>query len=272
MRDKMVVLGAFLSHAMVVGCLVGISVYIFYRGFSVITVDFLTTYPKGMPLGNEGGVWPAIVGTLFSGVMSAVIAGLLGTCSAIYLHFFCSHSYIAFWGRFISQCLSGIPSITIGLFGYSFFVMNIALGKNLLTASLTLAFMIIPFIFLRVEKLLESFPKEIIEASHNLGVSVPYMVYHLVLPYYRKELATTVALAASYAMGATAPIMFTGAVLFTGTLPSLDDPFMALPYHLYILITGGYSVEMAYGTAAVLLILLVIINGICHIVTSRKGV
>ncbi|MEN6316535.1 MAG: ABC transporter permease subunit [Clostridiaceae bacterium] len=271
MKDMLLRCFSYASGLIVGVVVLFIFLYILFKGYSVINGQFLLNYPQGMPLGMAGGIFPAIMGSLYLGAVAALIAGIFSLATAIYLSFFCRNKAIYEINRFVIQCISGIPSIVLGLFGYSFLIMDAAIPKSLLSAGITLAVMIIPFITLRIEKVFNEFSREIIASSLALGVSLTHTVIFIVLPVCRREIATAIALASAYAMGATAPIMFTGAVLYTGRLPSLLDPFMALPYHLYILVNEGYSLEMAYGTAFVLLVLLIIINLACQCLDGRKG-
>jgi phosphate transport system permease protein len=264
MKKMILMIWAYGCGFFVMAAVAFVFLYILGHGGSVVTVDFLLQYPKGTPLGTSGGIFPAIVGSLYIGAVAAVAAAVFSLSTAVYLVFYCKNNFFYEVNQFIIQCTSGIPSIVIGLFGYSFFLMNIGIPRSVLSAGLTLAVMIIPFITVRVEKLLLEFPKSSIDASLALGVSFMYTLVHLVLPSRCREIASTLALATAYAMGATAPIMYTGTVLYTGHLPDLTDPFMALPYHLYVLVNEGYSLTMAYGTAFVLIVILLGINLFCR--------
>lgn len=244
--------------------------YIFWQGRQALSLAFLLDYPKGTPLGTAGGIFPAIVGSVFISCIAAICASVCAISLALYVTFYCRALWLAAVLRFAVQCLSGVPSIVLGLFGYSFFLMNMGLPRSVLSAGLTLAIMIIPFIALRVEKVFLEFPVAQLEASLGLGVSLEYTIRHIILPLRYRELASTIALATAYAMGATAPIMFTGAVLYYGHVPRLTDPFMALPYHLYVLANEGYSLPMAYGTALVLMALVLVITLCCQSIGRRR--
>jgi phosphate transport system permease protein len=270
MKKTILILWAYGCGVFVMFLVAFIFLYILGKGGSVITPDFILQYPQGTPLGTSGGIFPAIVGSLYIGCIAACTASLFSISTAIYLTFYCRNAFLYELNRFTIQCMSGIPSILIGLFGYSFFLMNAGIPRSVLSAGLTLAVMIIPFMVIQIEKTLLEFPKELVESSLALGVSLVYTLFHLVLPLRWREIASSVALATAYAMGATAPIMYTGTVLYTGHLPSLTDPFMALPYHLYVLVNEGYSLTMAYGTAFVLLVILLVIQLICRFPGKRR--
>lgn len=251
--------------ALVVSIIAFILLYIFSRGFPVMSLDFLLQYPQGLPLGVAGGIFPAIIGSLYTGAVAAGIASILSFSISVYLVFYCHHIVLYQIYSFIIQCISGVPSILLGLFGYSFFLMVWGIPRSVLSAGLTLALMILPFVILRFEKIFQEFPQDIVDSSLSLGVSKVYTIWHIILPCRKREISSSVALAVAYAMGATAPVMYTGTVLYTGHLPGLLDPFMSLPFHLYILVSEGYAVEMAYGTAFVLLSIVFIIMIACHL-------
>ena len=238
--------------------------YVLVKGSKVITWDFLFQYPQGTPLGNSGGIFPAIMGSLYVGTVAAAIAAIFSLSLAVYLTFYCHNRILYEINNFIMKWVSLIPSIVLGLFGYSFFLLNLGIPRSVLSAGMTLAIMIVPFITLRLEKIFREYPGDVVESSLALGVSMMYTLRQIILPQRRREIASAIALGTAYAMGATAPIMYTGTVLYTGHLPELTDPFMSLPFHLYILDNEGYSLSMAYGTAFVLMALLLMIMIACQ--------
>ncbi|MGL4363048.1 MAG: PstA family ABC transporter permease [Cellulosilyticaceae bacterium] len=249
----------------------GLFAYIFSKGLNVINFNFLFQSPDGLPLGTEGGIFPAIVGSLLLGSISTLCASLFALCSSIYVVFYAHNTPFA---KLISQSLHillGIPSVVIGLFGYSFFVMTLKLPRSLIVASFTLSFMILPFMTLRFIKIFSEFPYEYFSTSTNLGVSKHYTILHIVIPNLVGELFTTLGIAMSFSMGATAPIMYTGAVIFTNVPTKLTDSVMALPYHLYVLANEGISLDMAFGTACVLMSIVLFIHIICHTTAYTKG-
>ncbi len=250
----------------------GIFLYLFHKGIGVISVDFIFNSPKGMPLGTEGGIFPAIVGSLMSGLLSGLFGGILGLCTSVYLVFYCKSKKVKNIIVKALQCLASIPSVVIGLFGYTVLLVGLGLQKSLLSASITLMIMIIPFITIRIKKAFEEASKEQFINSLSLGIPKGYTIIHLIIPNTMKYIMTSLGLGTVFAMGATAPIMFTGAVIIAGVPSKISDPIMALPYHLYILVNEGLSVEMAYGTAFVLIFLVLMINIICHFIGDIKKV
>jgi len=250
----------------------GLFLYVLYKGIGVVTPEFIIGSPKGIPLGTQGGVFPAIMGSILSGLISGILGGVLGLCTAIYLNYYCKNEIIRKYILNALQCLAGIPSVVIGLFGYTFLVVGLGISKSLLSASITLTVMIIPFISIRMKKALEETSKEQYISSLSLGIPKGYTIVKLIIPSAFKYIMTSLGLGTVFAMGATAPIMYTGVVIVSGVPGKLTDPFMALPYHLYILVNEGLSVEMAYGTAFVLIVIVLFINIACHFTGKNEDV
>ncbi|MDY3947565.1 MAG: ABC transporter permease subunit [Ezakiella sp.] len=240
------------------------------RESGTISLDFIFGSPEGLPPGREGGIYPAIMGSLLSFFISSFISSFLAILSAIYIVFYLKNSKIKSSIRLIIQMISGIPSIVLGLFGYTMFVYRLAIGRSLLSASLTLAIMIFPFIEIRVEKLFLNFSKDIFEMALSLGLDRYFVIKKIILKALQNKIIQTITLGGSLAFGATAPIMLTGAVIYTGVPKSLLKPYMSLPYHLYILINEGISSGMGYKTAVVLMILLFIINISAMLIGGRS--
>lgn len=261
---------AYGSLILVMAILIAACSYIVYHGGPLITVDFLCLYPAGMPLGVEGGIFPAIIGSILEGLLTASMAAIISVPCALYM----VYGNISRWKSecflFTLRCMSGLPSVLIGLFGYSVLILYLGIDKSLLSASITLTVMVIPFITLRLVKVFHEFPRETYEAALNMGLSPSYIWMHMVIPSAMRDGLSAITLGAAYAMGATAPIMYTGAVLYTRSIPNITDPFMALPYHLYILVNEGYSVDLAYATAFVLMVILLCINIICRWIGGRS--
>lgn len=262
---------SYISALLVIGVIIYIFSYILIKGYGVISFEFLFGYPKGMPLGTEGGIFPAIVGSLYLGIICAVGGGLLSVATAIYLAFYCKNKFLYEFISFSIQSISGVPSIILGLFGYSFLIMKLGISKGLISAGITLSIMIVPFITLRVEKHFREFSKDIIDASLALGVSKIYTITNMILKRSIGKIISTITLAVAYAIGAAAPIMFTGVAIFAKVPNSISDPFMALPYHLYILVNEGLSTNMAYGTAFVLIVIIVVINLLCQFLWKEES-
>lgn len=270
-RFSLIKLLSLISGILVIAVILFIFLYIFLKGYKSINLKFIFDKPKGDVFGKEGGIFPAIIGSLYLLLISTAFAGIFGIACAIYTSFYCKSRKTALFINLITECISGIPSIVLGLFGYTFFVLNLNFGKSLLSGGLTLGIMIFPFVEIRVEKALKEIKRDVINSSYSLGVGKAYTILKLVLPIIKKEILSTLALSGGFAMGAAAPIILTCAVLSSLVPKSIFDPSMALPYHLYILVNEGISMEKAYGTAFVLMLILIIINAGAYTLALRGG-
>ena len=169
------------------------------------------------------------------------------------------HCPIETWSDDFSMAISGIPSIVLGLFAYSFLVRDLNLGRCIFSAGVALAVMILPFIEVRAEKAFREVPAELVRSSYSLGCSKLYTITRIVLPACRGELVSGIILGGCYAMGATAPMIFTGAVAYAAVPDSIFSPAMALPLHLYLLVAqGSTSMDTAYGTAFVMMAMILL--------------
>ena len=260
---------SFLSFLLIFSALLFFFFYIFYKGYKVISSSFLLDTPKGMVLGEEGGIFPAITGSLAFSLTALVLSGLPSLFTALFMVFYAKDGRKKESLHFFIHLLSGVPSIVLGLFSYSLFVYQLKLGRSVLSGAIALAIMIFPFMEIRMEKIFEEVPKSYLHSSESLGCSKGYTLRKLVLPYTLPELLSTMLLAFCFALGATPPILFTGGVAFAKSPTSLLSPAMALPLHLYLLLVqGGSSLSRAYGTALVMLFLLLIGNGIASLLTA----
>ncbi len=248
---------------LVVGILFWILGFVVYKGAGVISWDFITSYPeKGM---TEGGVFPAIIGTLCLTLGSMIFAFPLGIMSAIYVKEYAKDNW---WVRFIrvmTNNLSGIPSIVFGLFGMTLFVYTLDFGDSILAGSLTLGLLILPIVIRTTEEALGAVPDSYRSGSIALGASKLQTIRKVVLPAAFPNIVTGLILSIGRVSGETAPILFTVAAYFMPSLPdSIFDQVMALPYHLYVVATSGTDIQsslpMAYGTALVLILIVLLMN------------
>ncbi len=267
--EKMAFIMLFLS-IMAVMFFLGIILYdIFSNGISVVSMDFLTQPPRDM--GREGGIFPAIIGTLYLVLGAIAMALPLGVGAAIYLNEYTGEGRLKRMIRTGVENLNGTPSIVFGLFGYSFLVIYLNFGVSLIAGQITLALMVLPTIIRTSEEALRSVPDSIREASFALGAGRWQTTTRAVLPSAMPGIITGTILSIGRSAGETAPIMFTAAVFTQRYLPtSLSDPIMALSYHLFVLTTsvpGGES--NAYGTATVLLLLVMSMYSAAIFIRSR---
>ena len=249
----------------------GIILYIIIHGISAISWDFITKPPTHSM--TQGGIMPAILGTIYLTVGAISIGLPLGVASAIYLTEYARQGRVIRLIRVGINCLAGVPSVVFGLFGLAFFVILFKLGSSILAGSLTLGFLILPTIIGASEEALKSVPKTFREASLALGVSKWQTIFRIVLPNALPGILTGSILGIGRAAGETAPIMFTAAAFFTSKLPgSVFDEVMALPYHIYVLATAGTNIEetrpIQYGTVLVLVALVLGINMIAIVIRA----
>lgn len=257
---KLIKFWCILSIFLITIIISSIFIYILNKGYNSLNLEFIFDMPKGTPLGSEGGIFPAIIGSLYLLIIACLFSALLGISTSIYLVFYCKNTKISYFFNLIVSSIAGIPSIILGLFGYTFLIYHLNLGRNLLSGGITLGIMIFPYVQVRVEKILNELSPYYIQASYALGLSKSYTIFKLVLPLCIGEIISTIILSGGFAMGAAAPIIMTAAVIHAPVPKSIFVPTMALPYHLYILIGEGISIENAYGTALILLILLLGLN------------
>ena len=231
------------------------------RGVSAINWEFLTAMPRGGM--KEGGILPAIVGTLLLVLGTALVCIPMGVGGAIYLSEYARDNWITSAIRLAIVNLAGIPSIVCGLFGLGLFVLFLRLGTSILAGSLTLAIMTLPVIISTAEEALRAVPVEFRTVSASLGGTRWQGIRNIVLPQALPGIITGVILGLLRAAGETAPILFTVAAFYLPRLPrSPFDQTMALPYHLYVISTQvpGMPAHMQYGTALVLLALVLSMN------------
>lgn len=240
--------------AIVVIPIVMVILFIASNGFRVISWDFLTLAPSnGM---TEGGIAPAILGTIILTLGTAVAVLPLGIGAAIYLAEYARDTWVTRLIRTAIINLAGIPSIVYGLFGLGAFVLFFDMGTSILAGSLTLGLMTLPIVISTAEEAILSVPQEFRTVSLSLGATRWQTIRHKVLPNALPGMLTGVILGLARAAGETAPILFTVAAFYLPELPrSAFDQTMALPYHLYVISTQvpGMPLDIQYGTALVLL-------------------
>jgi phosphate transport system permease protein len=258
-----------LAALTVVGFVLIILGYIIYNGYNAISIEFLTEMPRNMM--TQGGIYPAIVGTLLLIIGSMSIALPMGIMAAIYLKEYAENNLITWPIEMAISNLAGTPSVVFGLFGLALFVKYFGFGPSILSASLTLSLLVLPVIIRSSEEALLAVPNEYRESSLALGISKWQTIRHVVLPSAIPGMVTGSILSIGRIAGETAPILLTGAAYFLPKLPeSIYSQFMALPYHLFVLATAGTNIaktrSIQYGTALVLLIIVLILNTIAVLI------
>ena len=263
-RSQWIAFGVFklLSYSIVLilFCILG---FIIYKGIGVINWKFLTSPPSDGMTG--GGIWPAIVGTIYLMIGSAFFAFRVGVMSGIYMNEYAPKGKLVRFIRVMTNNLSGIPSIVFGLFGMALFVKYLGFGDSILAGSLTLGLLCVPLVIRTTEEALKAIPDSYREGSLALGATKLQTIRYVILPMGMPNIITGLILAMGRVSGETAPILFTCAAYFLPRLPqSIFDQCMALPYHLYVISTSGTDMEaqlpLAFGTAMVLIVIILLVN------------
>lgn len=240
------------------------------KGWSALSLDFLFTMPtEGM---KAGGIFPALVGTVYLVVVAIVFALPIGVLAAIYLSEYARDNLLTRLINLAIINLAGVSSVVFGLFGLSLFVVFLKFGVSIISGALTLGIMTLPVIITTTREALRSVPRSYREVSFSLGASRWQTVRHSVLPSAVPGILTGAILSIGRVAGETAPILFTVAAFYLPNLPhSLSDQAMALPYHLYIISTQipGIPENYRYGTALVLVGLVLIMNVSATILRAR---
>ena len=247
-----------------------IVVIIIQKGLPAINWQFLSDIPRqGM---RAGGIFPAIVGTIYLVTGAIIFALPIGLFAAIYLSEYSKDNMLTRLIKLAIVNLAGVPSVVYGLFGLAIFVVFFKFGASILSGSLTLGIMILPVIITTSREALESVPYSFREVSLSLGASKWQTIRHIVLPNAIPGILTGTILGLGRAAGETAPILFTVAAFYLPRLPnSIFDQVMALPYHLYVISTQVPNVDekTRYGTAFVLLALVIFMNLVAIIIRYK---
>jgi len=250
--------------------ILAIVIIIIIKGFSALSAEFIFGFPSnGM---RSGGIFPAIIGTILLTIGTAIFCTPLGIGAGIYLAEYASDNYFTRIIRIAIINLAGIPSVVYGLFGLALFVVALRTGVSILAGSLTLGIMTLPVIISTCEEALRSVPQSFRVVSCSLGATQWQTIRKIVLPQALPGIITGVVLGLERAAGETAPILFTAAVFYLPRIPlSPLDATMALPYHLYVVSTQvpGMPENIKYGTALVLLMLVLGMNVIATLIRSR---
>ncbi|MCC8132502.1 MAG: phosphate ABC transporter permease PstA [Tannerellaceae bacterium] len=261
---------SFLSYS-VVAILFVILGFIIIQGASVISWDFLTKAPEdGM---TAGGIFPAIVGTVYLVIGSSLVSFPIGIMSGIYMNEYATNGKVIRFIRVMTNNLSGVPSVVFGLFGMALFVNTMGFGDSIIAGSLTLGLLSLPLIIRTTEEALKSIDDSFRHGSLALGATQLQTIRKVILPMAFPNIITGLILSIGRISGETAPILFTVAAYFLPQLPtSIFDQCMALPYHLYVISTSGTDIEasrgMAYGTALVLIAIVLIVNLLANALRS----
>lgn len=243
--------------------LISILAFIVYQGLPTLSWDFLSKMPEdGM---TKGGIFPAIVGTIYLVGLSMLFAFPVGLGAGIYIHEYAKNGWLKKVILLMTSNLAGIPSIVFGIFGMALFVNKFGFGDSVLSASLTLALMALPIVTRITQEALKAVDDIHRQGSAALGATKWQTIRRVVLPIALPNIMTGLILSIGRVSGETAPILFTGVVYSLKNLPSsVFEPTMALPYHLFAISTSNTNIEasrpLAYGTALVLILIVLLLN------------
>lgn len=265
-REKIAKIFIWSAAILVLAVLTAIISDIMIKGLPVIDWRFLTEIPRSM--GRAGGVSSPIIGTIYVTLLAVIIAVPFGIGTALYLAEYTKDGIITRIIRFSAESLAGIPSIVYGLFGFIFFVIYLGLGWSILSGGLTLAFMILPTIIRTSEEAIRSVPLSFREASYSLGATKTQTIFKAVMPSAIRGITNGIILSIGRCIAETAAVMLTvGSALQMPT--SILDPTRTMAVHFFILAVEGISMENAYGTAALLIILIFLINVVANTMVNR---
>lgn len=270
LKDKFLNAFIWISAALTVGFLFWILWYILSNGLRYVDWSFITSdYSR---TGDEHGIFPMIISTIYMVIASIAVAAPLGIMTAIYLTEYAKvGSKFVKVIRFCTESLAGIPSIIFGLFGMTFFVTVMGFGFSILSGALTLSILILPVIIRTTEESLMAVPPAFREGSYGLGASKIYTIWRLILPSAMPGILTSVILSIGRVIGESAPVFLTAGMV--ARIPeSVFDSGRTLTVHLYKLTTELFSIEewnQAYGTATVLIVLVLVINMLTKLIASR---
>jgi phosphate transport system permease protein len=243
-----------------------IIIYILVKGLPIINWQFLTDIPRNM--GRSGGVSSTIVGTILLTAVAVLIAAPLGIGTAFYLAEYTRENIVTRIIRFSAESLAAIPSIVYGLFGLIFFVSYLKLGWSVLSGGLTLAIMILPTIIRTSEEAIRAVPNIYREVSFSLSATKWQTIFKVVFPSALAGIVNGIILSVGRCIAETAAVILTaGSVLRMPT--SLFSPTRSMAVHFYILASEGLSMDNAYGTAALLIILIFLINVVANAMLNR---
>ncbi len=249
-----------------IGMMVLILFQILSEGLPILRLHFFIESPRSM--GREGGIFSTIIGTVTLTMVAILFATPLGVGTAIFLREYTRESKVSRLIRFGTDCLAGVPSIIFGLFGFVFFVIYLNMGWSILSGGLTLAAMILPTIICTTEEAIKAIPYSFREVSYSLGGTKWQTVTRAILPNALPGIFTGIILSVGRSIGETAAVILTaGSSLVMPT--SLFSPIRTMAVHFYILAREGISMEMAYGTGAALILLVLLVNLMANYLLNR---
>lgn len=254
------------SALMTVGILFAVILYVFVNGISVLSLSFIFTWPEGVSA--EGGIWPTIVATVYVTALAMVIVTPIAILAAVYLAEYAVQGRLVASIRFAADSLASVPSIVMGLFGLALFVEVLGFGFSMLSAALALSFLMLPIVMRTTEEAIRAVPKYIRWGSYGLGATKWQVVRRSVLPAASPRIITGIILATGRAVGETAVVIYTMGQAINLPLTPLDSG-RPMTVHLYLLAMDGINLPAAYGTALLLMIMILFFNLSARLILRR---
>ncbi|PKM79929.1 MAG: phosphate ABC transporter, permease protein PstA [Firmicutes bacterium HGW-Firmicutes-13] len=267
LEEKIFKMFLWITASLTVFILIAIIGNILSHGLAFIDLDFLLQTPRNM--GREGGILSSIIATFYLIVVSLTITTPIGIGSAIFLTEYKKRGRLLKLIRFTTESLAGIPSIIFGIFGFAFFVIFLGMGWSILSGGLTLALMILPTMVRTAEEAINSVPDSYREGSLALGATRWQTIVGVVIPSALPGIITGIILSIGRAVGESAAVILTAGSSL-GIPRSLFGPGRSMAVHLYVLAAEGISMEKAYATGTVLIIIIVFINFLANYLTGRQ--
>jgi phosphate transport system permease protein len=253
-----IAIGALWAAAIVtVSVLFALIAYVFINGISQISLQFIFGFPHGV--NSEGGIFPTIWASVYVTALAMVIVTPVAILAAVYLTEYAHQGRVVRTIRFAADSLAAIPSIVMGLFGLAFFVEAMHFGFSMLSGALALSFLMLPIVMRATEEAIRAVPRYIRWGSYGLGATKWQTVRRVVLPAAAPRILTGIILATGRAVGETAVVLYTMGTMFNVPITPLD-PGRSMPVNLYILSTEGTNLPSAYGTALVLMVMILGFN------------
>ncbi len=263
-----VMLGVFRAAAYVtVLILVAIIAYVVVNGLPQISPDFIFGWPEGV--NAEGGIWPTIVSTLYVTALAMLICTPVAVLAAVYLAEYAKQGRLVSAIRYAADTLASVPSIVMGLFGYALFVEAAGIGLSMLSAALALALLMLPIVMRTTEEAIRAVPRYIRWGAYGLGATKWQVVSKIVLPSAFGRIATGIVLAIGRAVGETAVVLYTMGQAINLPLTPLDSG-RPMTVHLYLLANEGINMNAAYGTALLLMVIILAFNLFARFISRRN--
>ncbi len=247
--------------------LVAIILYVVVNGLPHISLDFIFGWPHGV--NAEGGIWPTIVSTLYVTALAMLICTPIAVLAAVYLAEYAKQGKLVEVIRYAADTLASVPSIVMGLFGYALFVEAMGLGLSMVSAAMALALLMLPIVMRTTEEAIRAVPRYIRWGAYGLGATKWQVVSRIVLPSAFGRIATGIVLAIGRAIGETAVVLYTMGQAINMPVTPLDSG-RPMTVHLYLLANDGINMNAAYGTALLLMVIILAFNLFSRYLSRKK--